>query len=140
MPKIKNILIFVLIGVVLTGGYLVLGKKPNAGPSLVSSSAPEATTDPLNESDSQIAKELLGILLNVKSIHLEDSIFSEEAFISLKDSSILLVQDGNEGRPNPFAPIGTDLGASAGNTTSNTPVTSTPSSSGTGTPVTNTGN
>ena len=68
---------------------------------------------------SSVQQEFLPILLNVKSIKLDDSIFSDPAFQSLRDSSIVLVQDGNEGRPNPFAPIGFDnIGAAPAATTS----------------------
>lgn len=80
------------------------------------------------EGQSSVQQEFLPILLNVKGIKLDDSIFYDPAFISLKDSSIVLVQDGNEGRPNPFAPIGYDnIGT--------TPSTTTPKSSTTKTPA-----
>lgn len=57
---------------------------------------------------SSITSEFLSILLNIRNIKLDDSILSDPAFKSLKDSSIVLIQDSEEGRPNPFAPIGTD--------------------------------
>ena len=59
-----------------------------------------------------IGSNFLSILLNVKNIKLDDSIFSDPAFLSLHDSSILLISDGTEGRPNPFAPIGSDTSSS----------------------------
>jgi hypothetical protein len=46
------------------------------------------------------------MLLSVKSIKLEDSIFSNIAFNNLHDSSIDLIPPSNKGRVNPFAPIG----------------------------------
>ncbi len=126
--KIKNIIIFVVIGAVLTGSYLLFAGKSEKQPSLVGSSGTSTGTNTgnLKKGDSEIAKELLGVLLNVKSIRLEDDIFKEDAFTSLRDSSILLVPDGNEGRPNPFAPIGSDLSASAINASAPTTNTSTP--------------
>ncbi len=125
--KIKNIIIFVVIGVALTGGYLLFAGKGEKQPSLVGSSSTSGSTSTgnLKKGDSEIAKELLGVLLNVKSIRLEDDIFKEDAFTSLRDSSILLVPDGNEGRPNPFAPIGNDLSAAAINAPAPTTNTST---------------
>lgn len=113
LSKIKNAIIFLGIGAVLVGGYLLFGRSKAPEPDLVSSSGINAITNEgeLSSEDSEIARELLGVLLNVKSIRLEDSIFNDEAFMSLRDSSILLVPDGNEGRPNPFAPIGSDLSA-----------------------------
>lgn len=69
------------------------------------------------------AKEFLALLLNVKNIKLDDAILSGNAFMSLRDSSITLVPDGNEGRPNPFAPFGSDAVTSAPSisSTPNTP-------------------
>lgn len=124
LSKIKNIIIFVVIGVVLVGGYLLFVKKPTEAPRLIGSTeVATGTSGTLKEEDSMIAKELLGVLLNVKNIHLNDSIFNQEAFISLQDSTILLVPDGTEGRPNPFAPIGNDISAAAVNSSISTPVT-----------------
>ncbi len=127
-----------MIGGVLVGGYLLFVKKPTSAPGLVSSSEVATETgDTLKEEDSVIAKELLGVLLNVKNIRLNDSIFNEEAFTSLQDSTILLVPDGTEGRPNPFAPIGNDISAAVLNSTPSTPVTITsPSPTPTPTPTT----
>lgn len=128
-----------VIGGVLVGGYVLFTQTKSANePALVGSSGSLADAEgTLKEEDSEIAKELLGILLNVKNINLNDSIFNEQAFISLRDSTILLVPDGNEGRPNPFAPIGTDI--SLGNTLPATPVVvSTPTPTTTTTPPTST--
>jgi hypothetical protein len=58
--------------------------------------------------DAKIAQDFLDLLLSVKNIKLDDSIFSEAAWDSLKDSSIELIPPGDEGRPNPFAPFGSD--------------------------------
>ncbi|MBI2630796.1 hypothetical protein HYW73_01080 [Candidatus Nomurabacteria bacterium] len=58
--------------------------------------------------DSKIAENFLTLLLSVRNISLNDSIFDEMAWSNLKDSSIVLIPDGTEGRPNPFAPLGYD--------------------------------
>ncbi len=55
-----------------------------------------------------VAKDFLVLLSNVKNIKLDDTIFSDPAFNSLHDSSITLIPDGTEGRPNPFAQFGND--------------------------------
>ena len=113
-PKIKNIILFVGIGLVLAVVYFVFIKKAPEEPNLqtVSSGLTTTTTNEVSsepKQDSQIAKDFLALLLSVKGINLDDSIFANTAFSHLRDSSILLVQDGNEGRANPFAPIGTDV-------------------------------
>lgn len=58
------------------------------------------------------------MLLNVKKIKLNSSIFSNTAFINLHDSSILLSPSGDEGRLNPFAPIGFEASSAPSNSTS----------------------
>lgn len=116
MTKIKNILIFVIIAGAIFSAYFIFikpGSQDEA--SLVESGPlPEINTDsfgvsaetPLNVP--QAAGDFLTLLLNVRNIKLEAAILSDPAFQSLKDSSIVLVPDGTEGRPNPFAPIGAD--------------------------------
>jgi hypothetical protein len=113
MPKIKNILIFVVIGAVFALGYFFFIRKDPEPAPLVSSNP---TSSPLGEnavvpgmSDQALAQDFLNLLLSVKSIKLDVAIFSDAAFAKLDGShSITLVQDGTEGRPNPFAPLGSD--------------------------------
>ena len=73
-----------------------------------SSSVSPASATNIPDANSLIAKDFLNLLLNVKNIKLDDSIFADNAFNSLRDSSIVLTPDGNEGRPNPFAPLGSE--------------------------------
>lgn len=62
----------------------------------------------LGDDTSAIAGDFLNLLLNVKNIRLDDSILRDPSFNNLRDSSITLIPDGNEGRPNPFAQFGND--------------------------------
>ncbi len=115
-PKIKNILIFTTIAVVFILIYIFFIKPSPAEPNLVSTS--NNTTLPnidgslpvsVDTSNANAATEdFLALLLSVKRIKLDDTIFSDPSFISLHDSSIVLVQDGTQGRPNPFAQFGND--------------------------------
>ena len=50
----------------------------------------------------------IALLLSVRSIKLDDSILKDQSFLSLKDTTITIVQIDPEGRPNPFAPIGAE--------------------------------
>ncbi len=106
-PQIKNILIFLAIGGAVIAGYLYfMGGDSADTPDLISSGAASPTGTPLVVPDgSAPGSEFLSLLLSVKSIQLNDAIFSNPAFQSLSDSSISLTPDGNEGRPNPFAPL-----------------------------------
>jgi hypothetical protein len=115
MPKIKNIIIFTAIAAIFVLGYVFFLKpSPDEG-NLVS--LPATTLPDINNPTGAasgpigaplVAKDFLSLLLNVKNIKLDDQILSDPAFLSLRDSSITLVPDGNEGRPNPFAKFGND--------------------------------
>ncbi|PIZ85965.1 hypothetical protein COX94_01460, partial [Candidatus Nomurabacteria bacterium CG_4_10_14_0_2_um_filter_33_9] len=107
--KIKNIIIFTVIAVALILIYIFF-IKPSPEEENLTSSTHFSTNDTalldtenLDE-NSLIAKDFLSVLLNVTNIKLDDTIFSNKAFLSLHDSSILLVAPGDEGRLNPFAP------------------------------------
>lgn len=112
MSKIKNILIFVAIGVVLVLVYIFFIKPAPEQAGLVSSTPatalPGADGSTTTSGVSIAAEDFLTLLLSVKNIKLDSSIFSDIAFNSLRDSSIVLVPDGTEGRPNPFAQFGND--------------------------------
>ncbi len=110
MPKPKNIIIFIAIGLFLFSIYFFFIRKPADTAPLVSTTAPEGSLFPDGTvAEPAIAQDFLNLLLNVQTIKLDDSIFSDIAFTSLRDSSITLIPDGTEGRPNPFAPIGIDI-------------------------------
>ncbi|OIO29590.1 hypothetical protein COX93_03270 [Candidatus Nomurabacteria bacterium CG_4_10_14_0_2_um_filter_30_12] len=109
--KIKNIIIFTVIGVSLILVYIFFIKKAPDQGNLISSFStsgivPENTG--IQDGDSTVSQDFLSVLLGVKNIKLDDSIFSNKSFINLHDSSILLTSPGDEGRVNPFAPIGND--------------------------------
>jgi len=113
MPSIRNIIIFLLIAGALFSAYYFFIKKSAPEGNLVSSvagnNALTSTSSPTSSPGSNaLAENFLSLLLNIKNIKLDDSIFSENAFINLRDSTIVLMPDGNEGRPNPFAQFGTD--------------------------------
>ena len=110
MSKLKYIIIAIVVIIILIFSYFFLFKKSQSDqPNLASSSGVDASTGATSDVTNGIADDFLALLLNVKSINLDDSIFSDPVFIGLHDSSILLVPDGTEGRPNPFAPIGVDI-------------------------------
>jgi hypothetical protein len=122
MPKIRNIIIFVVIAAVFASIYFFFIKPSPEMPGLVSSGSttnlpsvnPGASSvSPVSAAvpgeSPFVAENFLALLLNVKNIKLNDAIFSDPAFGSLHDSSIVLVPDGTEGRTNPFAPFGSDV-------------------------------
>lgn len=136
MPKIRNIIIFIIIALAFILIYVLFIKpSPEEEGSLVSSgvgtvlpnidgSVPNANTAKTNP---LFTKDFLILFSNVKNIKLDDAIFSDPAFSSLYDSSIILVPDGTEGRPNPFAQFGNDaLPPATPNLPASSPVVPTP--------------
>ena len=109
MPNIKNIIIFIAIGAVLVLAYVIFLKPKAEVSTLVSSTSITTTSAEKATSDEVDAKDFLALLLSVREIKLDYALFSDDAFIGLRDSSITLTQDGTEGRINPFAPLGTDI-------------------------------
>lgn len=109
MPKIRNIIIFIAIALILGLGYLFLTKKEEV-PDLIATNSSQNTIDTSKDlANYQVVANTLPVLLSIQDIKLDDSIFLDPSFQNLKDSSIILKPDGNEGRPNPFAPIGFDI-------------------------------
>jgi hypothetical protein len=118
--NIKNIIIFVIILIIVAVGYYLFFGKTSSLTGVAPSSSLQTSTgqvpidsviDPNSMTTidaSQISQEFVNQLLNLQAIKLNDDIFSSLAFQSLQDFSIVLVQPGNEGRPNPFAPFGSD--------------------------------
>ncbi|MCF7834087.1 MAG: hypothetical protein K9L98_00940 [Candidatus Pacebacteria bacterium] len=106
-PLIKNSIIVFVIAILGVGGYMYFsgGSTEETSSGLVSTTG-EVTGLP----DASVAgTQFLNLLLSVQSIKLDDSLFNKKAFITLRDSTVTLVNDNNEGRPNPFAPIGNDI-------------------------------
>lgn len=121
--SIKNIIIFVIILVILGVAYFMFfgkTKTPTTTPTNTNTALQITATgaaptnsvinpNPLSAAEAtKISQEFVNQLLNLQAIKLNDDIFSSLAFQSLQDFSIVLVQPGNEGRPNPFAPFGAD--------------------------------
>jgi hypothetical protein len=116
-PKVKNAIIFIVIGIIIVSIYVIFIQKDPVTPNLTVSSPTgvitETSTTSENTSDTknvntELSKDFLSVLLSIQNISLDDSIFSNTAFMHLKDSTIVLSPDGSEGRPNPFAPIGAE--------------------------------
>ncbi|CAN5506209.1 hypothetical protein BH10BAC1_BH10BAC1_21520 [soil metagenome] len=116
---IKNIILFVVLGGGMIAGYFYFFQGSSEEPPLIAQEGTLvpptngrgvgiATGDTSRSFSSSPSSDFLPILLSVKNIQLNVGIFADQAFTSLHDSSILLVPDGTEGRPNPFAPIGSD--------------------------------
>lgn len=115
--NLKNILMFVVIAGLLVAGYLYFFSDggveeaniiPYDEPANLNLDGSSGATSTQMTTGGTFNQDLLGLLLSVKSIRLDDAIFRDPAFVGLRDSSIILAPVVDEGRANPFAPIGVD--------------------------------
>lgn len=119
---IKKVLVIVgIIVLIIVLVTIFSGKNETQTGSLISSSGD--VVSPVTGED-EIGEEFLVTLLNLRTIQLDETLFSDQKFRSLEDFTITLIPEGNVGRSNPFAPIGTDVDTTtAGTTTSSTSFT-----------------
>jgi len=104
---VKNVIAFLAIGTILVLLYVFFIRSPSNEATLIAVNK-EGGATALSGATSSVSADFLSLLLNVKNIKLNDTILADMAFTSLRDSSITLTPSGNEGRVNPFAPIGSD--------------------------------
>lgn len=112
---IKNIIIVVVVVGVLLAGYIFIfqpGSSDNQEGTLQSSSGEnpvaEQTSSNNEASQEQTNADIISILNSLRSLNLDDSVLYNPAFNKLQDISMPLVETGDTGRRNPFAPIGSD--------------------------------
>lgn len=111
---IKNILIIVAVIIVIVIAFVVINnmksKNPSSDSALSSSSGNVTTTRSSTASQTEVenfSNELLRLLGSLENLTLNDSLFFNPAFDQLTDITIPLRKEGNQGRRNPFSPIGT---------------------------------
>lgn len=99
--SISKIVIAIALIISASVGYMTF-----VGPShnVQAQSTDEETIAPTGEEREIIGKDLLVVLEKIESIKLDESIFTDPAFVSLQDYSITLVPE-TAGRINPFAPL-----------------------------------
>ena len=115
--KIKIFALIVLILAIIIGASAYFGRQSTTDTSTspLSSSASKAAGVPL-ATNTAAATEFSGILSTIKSIVIDTSVFTDPAYKALRDYPITLGSD-TRGRPNPFAPVGYDVGLIGGMTT-----------------------
>lgn len=91
----KNILVIILIIAIGVIAFVYLNKSDSSTSLLTTDSA---------TSDSADAKYIYNILQQMKSVQLNDSIFSDPTFQGLKDN-VVNFSPQESGRVNPFSPI-----------------------------------
>jgi len=103
----QHMLLFIGIIIVIVG-VVWYGISDTSDVPLLSSDEPIPGT--LAETNAD--QEIVGSLLALRSVNLTGTIFTDPAFVALKDFGTMLVPEA-VGRPNPFAP----LSGTSGNTT-----------------------
>ncbi|XKT74762.1 MAG: hypothetical protein ACJKTH_01595 [Patescibacteria group bacterium UBA2163] len=97
LKQYQNIFIIVALIVIAFIGYTFFFAGEDNDASLTVEQAEEAPTE--------VGQELIGLLLELRSIQLDTSLFSDERFQSLQDFGQQIISEP-VGRPNPFAPLG----------------------------------
>ncbi len=100
MNKKNQIIIVILVIVVgyIAFNYLKGNSNDNSGSSIVAEQ---------RVAEFAGAREILSLLNRMAKVKLDDSIFNDSSFKSLKDTTVILVGQPIH-RNNPFAPLGTD--------------------------------
>lgn len=98
LKKYKTLLIIVVLVFIAFIGYSMFFNKTNNSSVLTSQN-----TSIKGGGDN----ELLVLLINLKSITLDDSLFNDPAFKKLVDFGQELIPEPT-GRQNPFSPVGSD--------------------------------
>lgn len=113
---IRNIIIGLFVAIVLVAGYAFVNGNPDVptDSGTLSSIVNSDTYGQIKETDTQLANaDILRILGNIRTIALDDEIFSNPVFAMLEDSRFRIPAPGPAGRPNPFLPIGFDFAANS---------------------------
>ncbi len=100
----------VLIAIAAFGYWYATSTPTTTGGSALQSSGSQLAggSSPLSQADTAISDKFLSLLLNMRTIKLDQSLFTDPAFSSLRDFSTTINPESNPGRENPFAPIGID--------------------------------
>ena len=101
--KQNKLLALAAIVVVLGGVYYFLSSG---------SSSPALLTATDTGASSPQSQSLLVVLANLKTIRLDDSVFSDPVFTSLSDFDVVIAPE-NVGRRNPFVPFTTTATSSS---------------------------
>ncbi len=116
----KIISILLTAGILSVFGYIAFGNSANGqtDPLLQSQVTNTAVTIPQgNTTTDQTIQSVLRQINNLDQIKLNTDIFDKPEFLALKDMSQDLPEPTDVGRPNPFAPIGVDVGMIAADPT-----------------------
>ncbi len=105
---IKAVIILIVLAAIALASYEFVVKPGAVGVSLGGLTTSTGASN-IVTADQDVGGEFLQMLLNLKAIKLNTSIFDNTSYKSLKDYTVVLEEPKNVGRPNPFAPVGQDV-------------------------------
>jgi hypothetical protein len=107
----RHKLILIVVAIIIAGiaWYALSGGTPSSSSDLTSA-APTASANPADQ-------DLVNTLLTLRTVQLDGTIFTDPAFMSLKDFSTQIVPEP-VGRTDPFAPLSAAAAPSASSTRS----------------------
>lgn len=112
MSKIRNIIIFLIILGIVIFAWNSFSSKDVPSDQLLTvenGSTDVLAGETIPGSPNDVGQSFLDTLLSLRTIKLDRSLLDRDSFKSLRDFTKELVQQNNQGRPNPFAPIGVDV-------------------------------
>lgn len=99
-----NKLIFIIAVIVVALGVWYGLSQDGAPETLLTTTTPDGS--PVSQASND--QEIIGTLLALRAVTLSGTVFGEPSFMSLQDFGTTIVPEP-VGRPNPFAPLGTQV-------------------------------
>ncbi|MCA9356459.1 hypothetical protein H6790_02645 [Candidatus Nomurabacteria bacterium] len=111
---VKKLIIGTVIFILLVIAWRVFTGSQNSPEELVRSSGGNTLTD---IGGSSVEDTFVDTLLNVSTITIDTSLWSEKAYSNLRDFSVILIPE-SVGRDNPYLPTTTSVSAAEGEVSS----------------------
>lgn len=103
----NKIIIAVIVIVVIIGGWYGLSMNSGSENATLGTSSADGVLNSQVVTENNDDSEVLKLLLDMRTIKLDDTIFQNPAFNVLKDTGQQIIPEP-VGRKNPFAPVGND--------------------------------
>jgi hypothetical protein len=114
---IKGVIIIIVVVAVIALALSLMKSKKEDSSALQSTTGATAGVLPGTQGENSealtVSDQFLRLLLSMQNIELDQSIFVDPAFTSLEDFSVNIIPRNNEGRVNPFAPVGRDTASTS---------------------------
>jgi hypothetical protein len=110
--NVKIIIVIFIFILICAGGYYYATSGSSVTPTssiqTTATAGVSANAGTLDAGDAALGDKFLSLLLNMRSIKLDQTLFASPTFTTLHDFSTPISPDANPGRVNPVAPLGQD--------------------------------